>query len=695
MKIIECIVQQHEIGLVLIAALICTVACFTTFNMLSRGEAASRLPRWAWRFGAALVFGGGVFSTHFVAELAYHPGVLVAYEVSTTLLSLVIACSGAAITILLYTWRQSQRWSIVSGLLLGATIAAMYLTGMHAIRLPGSILFDPRYMAASVLTGVLLSIIGFSAAQNLRELGSRLSGAFCLLLAILGQHFIAMAGVSAIPGPERLLGPEVWGSGPLAVFVATITSAILLLSFFGTVFDQHLESKRAQAQIRYLAHHDGLTGLPNRILLNERIAHALEAARRSGAGIAVLCVDLDRFKFVNDLLGHDGGDRLLIEAAERLRGNVRGSDTVARLGGDEFAVVQTLKHNPRTEAENLAKRIVRHFAMPFEVQGNQIECGASIGVAIYPDDGSTGAVLLKNADTALYRAKQDGRGRYCLFEPEMDLRMQQRRALEQDLRHAIERGEMQLHYQPLFDCSSGQLDGFEALLRWTHPKHGPIPPDKFIPLAEECGLISSIGTWVLKTACAEAVSWQQALRVAVNMSPAQFRQGDLPAIVAEILGSTGLSPHRLELEVTEGLLISDSEGALKILQALKDLGVRISLDDFGTGYSSLSYLLRFPFDKLKIDKSFVQALGTDTGATSIVAAILALGQSLNLSITAEGVETEQQLRMLQEQCCDQVQGFLLGKPITPNLLFTIVNARAGRVSAPSGASAASGPVDAI
>lgn len=684
MKLIGCITQQHDIKLVLVAALICATACFTTFNMLSRAEVASRFVRLAWRVGAAIVFGGGVFSTHFISELAYNPRVPVAYEVYTTLLSLVIACCGSVIAILIATSRRSRQWSALGGgLLLGATIGAMHFTGMRAMWLPGSIVFDLSYVVAALLTGGVLSVVGFRAATNLKEINSRISGAFCLLLAICGLHFVAMAAVIIVPGPEQPVGEALWGSGPLAFVVATVSFAILLLSLFGSVLDQHFDRRRAEARIRYLAHHDALTALPNRILFSERIAQALEAAKRTGTGIGVLCIDLDRFKFVNDLLGHDGGDRLLVQAGERLRMNIRGVDTVARLGGDEFAVVHTLGNDERS-ATTLAQRVVRHFSIPFEVDGQQVECGVSIGIARYPEDGVTGPVLLRNADTALYRAKQDGRSRYCFFEPEMDLRMQQRRALEHDLRHAIQRGEVQLHYQPLFDCTSGELDGFEALLRWNHPVHGSIPPYKFIPLAEESGTISPIGVWVLKAACAEAVSWKEPLRIAVNLSPAQFRQGDLAATVGEILDSSGLAPGRLELEVTEGLLIADSEGALEILRALKVLGVRISLDDFGTGYSSLSYLLRFPFDKLKIDKSFVQALGTDPGATSIVGAILALGQSLNLAITAEGVETTEQLKMLQAQYCDQVQGFLLGRPTTPDLLFTFVNAARSGASATTG-----------
>ncbi|WP_139281313.1 bifunctional diguanylate cyclase/phosphodiesterase [Muricoccus roseus] len=429
-----------------------------------------------------------------------------------------------------------------------------------------------------------------------------------------------------------------------------------------STFTDITERRRAEAEIHHLAHHDGLTDLANRVLLEERLGQALALAERGGGAVAVHCVDLDRFKLVNDVLGHSAGDRLLQETARRLRAVARASDIVARVDGDEFVLVQTAVSQP-ADAEALAERIMTELALPHDLDGHAVSLEASIGIAIHPHDGTTAESLLKNADTALHRAKASGRGFICFFESEMGARLRERSQLERDLRLALAEGGIALHFQPLHACATREVTAYEALLRWHHPVRGPVSPAEFIPVAEETGLILPLARWVLEEACAAAAAWERPCTVAVNLSPVQFRRGNLPALVAEVLASTGLPAHRLELEVTEGLLIEDAEGALEIMRALKAQGVRLALDDFGTGYSSLSYLRRFPFDKLKIDKSFTQAIGADPGAQVIVEAILAMGQSLKLRVTAEGVETEEQLDFLRRQGCDEVQGFLLGRPV--------------------------------
>jgi diguanylate cyclase (GGDEF)-like protein/PAS domain S-box-containing protein len=421
------------------------------------------------------------------------------------------------------------------------------------------------------------------------------------------------------------------------------------------------ERKQAEAQIRQLAFHDGLTGLPNRYLLNDRLAQALELSARTGRRLAVLCLDLDRFKFVNDVFGQDAGDRLLVEVACRLSATVRAMDTVARIGGDEFVVIQALAEQPRSSAV-VARSLIGSLSAPYQIDGQQIEIGVSIGIASYPDDGATAATLLKNSDIAMSRAKTSARGQYQFFAPEMDVRLRERRELEQDLRQAVCRSELELYFQPVYECASRRLEGFEALLRWTHPVRGPVSPVEFIPVAEESGLIVPLGQWVLETACAEAASWPGSWSVAVNLSPVQFRQPDLAEMVAETLTRTDLAPHRLELEVTEGVLISDPDQALATLTRLRAQGIRISLDDFGTGYSSLSYLRNFPFDKLKIDRSFIQDCDTNPDASGIVAAIVTMGRCLHIGVIAEGVENEAQLRLLVGHQCAQAQGYLLGRP---------------------------------
>jgi diguanylate cyclase len=410
------------------------------------------------------------------------------------------------------------------------------------------------------------------------------------------------------------------------------------------------ERKEAEAEIRRIAFHDGLTDLPNRYLLDDRLAQALELGERTISRIAVLCLDLDRFKFVNDLLGHDAGDCLLVQVSNRLREAVRSIDTVARLGGDEFVVVQVLAELQQAPIA-LAQRLVEGLSAPYDIHGQQVEIGVSIGIAVYPDDGRTAPTLLKNGDTALYRAKLDGRGQYRCFEPAMDLQLRDRRSLEQDLRHAFQQHELELNYQPLYHSSNRELEGFEALLGWTHPTRGVIKPSAFIPIAEECGLIVPIGNWVLETACAEAASWPKPWSVAVTLSSTQLRGPDLPEVAAAVLARTGWSPGRLELEVTESVLTTNPEEALDVLTRLRGQGIRLSLDDLGSGYSSLSYLRRFPFNKLKIDKSFLLDCETKPEAAAIVGAIVTLGHSLNLCVTAERVETEEQLALLRGYHC--------------------------------------------
>ena len=425
------------------------------------------------------------------------------------------------------------------------------------------------------------------------------------------------------------------------------------------------ERKKAEAQILELAFHDALTGLPNRYLLNDRLTQALEQASHSGKQVAVFCVDLDRFKYVNDVLGHDCGDHLLQAVAHRLVAAVRASDTVARLGGDEFAIVQAAVEEPQ-QCAGLAERVLKDLSQPYMIGEQRIEISASIGIAHYPEHGESKSTLMKNGDIALYRAKAGGRDQYQFFSPEMDEQLRERSSLEQDLRQAFARHEFILYYQPLFSCALSRLEGFEALLRWTRPDHGIVSPELFIPTAEECGLIIPLGYWVLEAACAEAATWREPWSVAVNLSPVQFRDPGLLHNVTAILVRTGLSPDRLELEVTESVLISNPDAALVILTQLRSLGVRISLDDFGTGYSSLSYLRRFPFDKLKIDKSFIKELETNPDAAAIVAAIVRLGHCLHMRVTGEGVETAAQLALLVQLNCHQAQGYLLGKPELPD-----------------------------
>jgi len=419
------------------------------------------------------------------------------------------------------------------------------------------------------------------------------------------------------------------------------------------------ERRRAEMQIAHLAHHDPLTDLPNRAAFTERLASTLQRAATTQESFALLSLDCDRFKEVNDVFGHATGDALLRAIAVRLSATADGA-FVARLGGDEFTLISTDPHQPAGAAV-LAERLQAVLADPIELHGHQLRTAFTVGIAIYPADGDNESALLANADAALYRAKSEGRGSIRFFEPDMDMRLRERRALQQDLRSAIERNDLELHYQPQGRLG-GEIIGFEALVRWRHAQHGMVPPSTFIPLAEESGLIIQLGEWVLRQAIAEAASWPNALQIAVNLSPVQFQHGDLPTLVHGILLETGLPANRLELEITEGVLIGDFSRAVSILRRLKALGVRIAMDDFGTGYSSLSYLQSFPFDKIKIDRTFVANLSKNLQSAAIIRAVIGLGHGLNLPVVAEGVETEEQRAFLTREACDQVQGYLLGRP---------------------------------
>jgi diguanylate cyclase (GGDEF)-like protein/PAS domain S-box-containing protein len=438
------------------------------------------------------------------------------------------------------------------------------------------------------------------------------------------------------------------------------------------------EQRKTEARMAHMAHHDALTGLPNRVLFHERLDEALLRVRRYAEVLSILCLDLDKFKNINDTLGHPAGDKLLVAVAERLRTCLRDCDMAARFGGDEFAILQSGLAGPH-EAGALAERIVALLSEPFDVEGQQAMIGTSVGIALAPADGETADQLLTSADIALYQAKEDGRRSFRYFEHGMDALLQARRTLELELRNALGAGELEVYYQPLVTLETNVISGFEALLRWHHPQRGMLYPAQFIPIAEETGLIVPIGEWVLRQACAEAVRWPNDLKVAVNLSPVQFKKSNFLQVVISTLATTGLPAAQLELEITESILLEESKTNLANLHRLRALGVGIAMDDFGTGYSSLSYLRAFPFDKIKIDRSFIAALGESADCQAIVRAITNLGSSLGIPTTAEGAETEKQLAWVREAGCTEMQGFLFSRPVPASEIAGLLSpARIGR-----------------
>jgi diguanylate cyclase len=659
------------------------------------------------RFLTGSLTGTGVAALHYLGMAGYLVEGVVVWNlwmaVPTAVAGVLLAGVSSA------CGRAPIRWLRKGApLMLLLSIAVLHFGGMAAV----SVRFDPRYplpadaVAPALLAPVVaaisvallaLAVIGFTfslaAARQLRRDRARLrelaevalegllvcdgevvSGANKSMERLYGAAAASIAGMTLralLPGFDVLSASEeeeheaeLADAGGVRVPVRVLHRTVSVGARAQTVVavrDQR-ERLNTEARIRRLAFSDALTGLPNRARFHDLVAVHAASRRAADAGFAVLMIDLDRFKLVNDTLGHDAGDQLLRQVAERLSAALRDGDVVARLGGDEFAVLQV--HAPEPEcAHALAARIVSQIDAPFVVDGQAVNIGASVGVALAPADGDEPAVLLRNADLALYKAKADGKGAFRMFEPALDARMQQRRLLESGLRQALARGEFELHYQPLADARTGRTTGAEALVRWRHPERGLVSPADFIPVAEETGLIGPLGQWVLRTACAEAARWPEEISVAVNLSPVQFRDGRLADTVAEALADAGLPARRLELEITEGLLLSDEERTLHTLRALRASGVRISMDDFGTGYSSLSYLRRFPFDKIKVDQSFVRQLPTDPESAAIVRAIITMGACLGMSTTVEGVETAEQLAFTAAEGCDQIQGYLISRPL--------------------------------
>jgi len=768
LRVYTCIAEEHDFRLVVVAGVICLLAAVTAFAILEQARAPGNR-RAAWLGLAAFVSGTGIWATHFVAMLAYQPDLPVGYDVGLTLLSI-----AAAIVITGLGWWVAlgeSRWAApLGGAVLGVGIGTMHYIGMAAVNVAGWMVWDERFVAASVGIGILLSAAAVAEHRRKKAL-LPWRPALLFTLAICGLHFTAMAAAAIYPDPVLSVPEGTIGSDILTIGVVAMAFIILSISFAMVLFDRKLarnaaeearrirdfadaaieglvvidgntivdanrsflrlagydrqtqipaslaemfegldtyaaspagqsavecrligadgrerdvevlqrtvrwggasrrvlavrdisERKEAAARIAHLAYHDSLTGLPNRAVFTDHIARSVGKAADQDQPLAVLCIDLDGFKTVNDLHGHPAGDELLIEVAQRLRSVTRGNELVSRLGGDEFAIVQEGGTQPG-HADLLSERIIASLRAPFEVGGQSVRISASIGVAVFPVDAATAANLIKNADMALYRAKGEGRGLTRFYEAAMDEALRQRRQLEADLRTALGNGELKVHYQPLAELDSGEIVGFEALLRWDHPVHGPISPEMFIRLAEESGFIIKLGEWVLHEACSEAKRWTPPLKLSVNLSPLQFLQADLVGAIEHVLADTGLDPVRLELEVTEGLLIKDAKGALAILERLKALGVQISMDDFGTGYSSLSYFRMFPFDKVKIDRSFVADMIANPQARAIIRSVIGLGHGLGVPVVAEGVETAEQLDALRAEGCDQVQGYLIARP---------------------------------
>jgi diguanylate cyclase (GGDEF)-like protein len=657
MRVVACIYVHHNLWLVLVAASVCISGSWISLELFRRSRERYELQKAGWLFLASIATGSAVWCTHFIAMLAYEVGAPVTFDPVLTFASLLIMIMGAAGAYALAQGRSAAH-PYVGGAALGLSIALMHYVGMLAYHVDGLITWDLAYVAASV---VMATVFGALALGNTRHKSPVVSLGL-LVTGIIGLHFTGMAALSVTP---FVTGHEVVDFATVATMAVAIAGVAMVS--VGTSLASYLidsdASERNLDALRHLALNDALTGLPNRTSFNSFLNHKLERGRIDGYKVAVIGIDLDNFKEINDIRGHEAGDHALKIIGGRLKSMLKDSEFVARIGGDEFAAVKRF-HEQRDLLDFVA-RLEAELFKPLRLDEAEITTGASIGVSVFPDDGDTSARLSGNADLAMYRAKSDVTRSVCFYEADMDEIARARRDLGLELRRAIELCQLELHFQPQSNVSDRKVVGHEVLLRWKHPVRGYVPPSEFIPLAEETGLILAIGEWVLREACRMAAGWSNDDKIAVNLSAVQLMQSDLPKLVLSVLVETGLPASRLELEITESSIIHDKVRSLQALRQIRALGVSIAIDDFGTGYSSLETLRSFPFDRIKLDRSFMNEVEHSPQARAIIRAVLALGKSLEIAVLAEGVETEAQLQILEREGCHEAQGYHLGRPI-PN-----------------------------
>ncbi|PYC30722.1 putative bifunctional diguanylate cyclase/phosphodiesterase [Pseudomonas protegens] len=676
------LIGSYSPALVVISIFVAILASYTALDLTGRIATTKGRAAYLWMCGGALAMGVGVWSMHFIGMLAFELPVALGYDIALTALSLLISILSCGFALWLVSQPRLPLGQLLFGaLIMGTGISGMHYTGMAAMRMQPGIDYDPSLFSASLLIAFGASLaalwIAFRLRQNTPHVRLARTGAAIVMgFAIVGMHYTGMAAARFADGSFcGALGSGLSGNG-LDNLVLITTLAVLIIALLTSVLDARLEARtavlaqsltEANKELTQLALHDTLTGLPNRILLADRIDQAMHRVTAHGGCFALMFIDLDGFKPVNDAFGHHMGDQLLREVAQRLREDLRTEDTLARIGGDEFVLLVQL--GEPEDALRLAARQVGLVSRSFRVADHDLQISASIGIAVYPGNGLNAQELLMNADAAMYHAKATGKNGYSFFDASMNTNARRQLQLLQDLRNALEHQQFRLYYQPKFDASNGRPVGAEALLRWEHPQHGLLLPDKFIELAEKSGLIIAIGDWVLQEACRQMREWYVLgythWRIAVNLSALQFCHVGLVKSVQEALQRYQLPANNLTLEITETTAMNDADVSMIVLQQLADMGVDLSIDDFGTGYSSLMYLKRLPANELKIDRGFVRDLEHDSDDAAIVSAIVALGQALGLRIVAEGVETGVQQTFLTQLGCDSLQGYYLGQPLPP------------------------------
>ena len=658
MRVVSCLIYGHNLYLVVLAAIVCVLGSFATTRLFRQSLSVEGLPRGGWIFLTGVCAGSAIWSTHFIAMLGYEPPAPVSFDATLTLLSVLVAVVGCCIGFGVASWAD-HRLLPIGGATVGLAVAAMHFIGMFAYRVEGVVSWRWDYLIVSIVLGVVLAASFLVAAHRWTCGTKRHAPVVLLVLSIVSLHFTAMAAFEVLPLQGGSVGADSAAFRAMAIAVALVGFIIV-----GTGVTSYLIESRTRAdseeKLRHMALHDSLTGLPNRANLYSQLESLIIESKAQGRQFAVAAIDLDHFKELNDVHGHEAGDQALCLIAERMR-RFAGNIVFSRVGGDEFLAIAPLSEEQ--ELMTMTRGFDAVVFAPLQILGRPTALGASIGVSVFPRDGASVGTLVGNADLAMYRAKSGGEGNICFYNSKLGKQIRDRRQLAQDLERAIDTNALAVHYQVQTSTENGQIIGYEALLRWQHPERGNVPPAEFIPLAEENGLILELGEWVLRQACWDASRWEPPYPVAVNLSALQLTDPNLTHFVHGVLLDTGLPPSRLELELTETALIRDRGRSLHTIRQIKALGVKVALDDFGTGYSSLDMLRAFPFDKIKLDRSFVSDVCTDAQARAIVRAVTAMGQSLSIPVLAEGIETPEQLALLRNERCNGAQGYLMGRPM--------------------------------
>lgn len=676
------LVSQYDQILVVVSFIVAILASYTALNMAGRVSTSSGSSSWVWLTGGGVAMGIGIWAMHFIGMLAMDISMHLTYDPLLTAISMIIAIGASFFALWLVSNSELTLLRLLPGsFVMGMGIVAMHYTGMAALKVEPAIVWDMLWVAVSIIIALTASFAALWLTFHLRHEAAqvalmRFGAAILMGLAIAGMHY---SGMMAAQFPNQEMDHHGVNGNWLAVLVSVVAFSILGITLLVSMLDARLQARTSQLasslaeanrELAQLALHDTLTRLPNRVLLEDRLDQAINKARHEGSFFALMFMDLDGFKTVNDAYGHDVGDKLLISVAERLKQQLKGQYTLARMGGDEFVLLTEV--SAPDEAAALAGSLVRVIDIPFNIDPYDMMVTLSVGIALYPHDGKNERELMFNADAAMYHTKHMGRNGYHFFQPSMNTLAQTQLQLMNDLWLATERKEFRLVYQPKFQAPSGPIIGFEALLRWQHPKRGLLSPDVFLPLAEKTGLIVPLGNWVIDEACRQLSEWRTQgnidWSVAVNLSTLQFEQPSLVQTIMDSLEKHEVPPDTLILEVTETTAMTNPDESVRVLTQLTDAGVQASIDDFGTGYSSLLYLKRLPACELKIDRAFVRELSGDGDDATIVSAIIALAKTLNLKVVAEGVETAEQQAFLTELGCNTLQGYLLGRPVTPEII---------------------------